>query len=531
MTDFLLGFLPGALARVVELGILALATTLVLVLFIRRFSARRTLTVQSWGKPVSETHVDGKSLADNLRQGLESIWRAHANEGGLTSSGEAAGLANPRRESEDLGSRAVSLLAENSPVGFLVGLSSRIWPALELEGEMVVGEERKLLCNARLKKGKSFFHAWQLPVPDGRDAARDLAEELGYRIVLDTARIGILDDSRSAGTGDWRAFRALTWAMERWNAPSFSLDDPAAVESVLGKLSEAIDLDPDYALAWLNRGVLQLLTFRNAETNRRAREDFLTAERLAREQADEAAKTRARVSRRVEGMAALGIARTLSQDRHRFGRPDPETVAPARQAAERAVTLLGRSPEALYALAFAWHCTETLEDIREGRRIYKEIIAREPRKHPAVHNNLGYILMVGGEHLRALGQEKEAEKWWRDAEREMRLTLRISDPQRRTTAFSHANLGNLLRLRGRFQEAEAEYRKSLAPDPQQSTYTNGLNELACLYQEMGRGKEAKEYHALALASTDDAGHQKKLRAAFDQAERGSSEPRGEDSGK
>lgn len=506
-----------AAAKVVQVLLLVLATLLVFVLLVRRFSTRRTLTVRSWGKPASETHLTGRALADLLRTHLETIWRAHANQGGLTSSGEAAALGNPRRESEDLGSRAVSLLAGNSPVGFLVGLSSRIWPALELEGEMVVGEDRKLHCTARLKRGRTFFHAWHLPVPEGPDALGAMAEELAYRIALDTARIGVLDGSRSTGTKDWRAFRALTRAMEVWNRPTFRPDDPKDEEKVAAGLTEAIELDPAYALALLNRGVLRLLTFRDAATNRRAREDFLEAERLAREQADAAARTRVRVSRRVEGLAALGIARTLSQDRHRFGRPDAETVGPARIAAERAVTLLGRSAEALYALAFAWHCTETLEDIREGRKIYEEIIAREPRKHPAVHNNLGYVLMVGGERLRALGQEKEAQRWWREAEREMRLTLRISDARRRTTAFSHANLGNLHRLRGRYQEAEEEYRKALAPDPERSTYTNGLNELACLYVEMGREADADKFHGLALASTEDPGHRVKLREAMDLA--------------
>ena len=517
MTDFLLGLLPGAVARVAELTLLALATALVLVLLARRFSARRTLTVRSWGEPASQTSSDGKALANHLRGHLERIWRAHANQGGLTSSGERASLGNPRRESEDLGSKAVSLLAGNSPVGFLVGLSSRIWPALELEGETVVGEDRKLLCCARLRKGKKFYHAWQRPVPEAKDSSEALAEELAYRIVLDTARIGVLDASQSAGTSNWQAFRALTRAMEIWNRPDFDLDDPEMVEAVAGTLSEAIEADPDYALAWLNRGVLRLLTFRDADTNRQAREDFLQAEALAREKADAEAQTRPVVSRRVEGMAALGLSRTLSQDRHRFGRPDEETVAPARSAAERAVTLLGRSPEALYALAFAWHCTETLGDIRVGREIYEEIIALEPRKHPAVHNNLGYILMVGGEHLRALGQEEEAERWWGEAEGEMRITLRISDTKRRTTPFTHANLGNLYRLRRSFAKAEGEYLEALTPDPETSTYTNGLNELACLYAEMGREEDAARYHELALRSAGDPDHEEKLRQAMSRA--------------
>ena len=96
----------------------------------------------------------------------------------------------------------------------------------------------------------------------------------------------------------------------------------------------------------------------------------------------------------------------------------------------------------------------------------------------------------------------------------MRLTLKISDPKRRTTPFSHANLGNLLRLRGEHEAAEEEYLKALAPDPERSTYTNGLNERACLYAQMGREGEAEKYHRLALRSTEDPGHREKLEGEY-----------------
>jgi tetratricopeptide (TPR) repeat protein len=195
-------------------------------------------------------------------------------------------------------------------------------------------------------------------------------------------------------------------------------------------------------------------------------------------------------------------------------------VAPARKAAEKAVTLLGRSPESLYALAFAWHCTETLEDIEIGKDVYDEILAREPKKHPAVYNNLGYILMVGGEKLRTAGRTREAERWWKEAEKHMRRTLALSDPNRRTTPFTHANLGNLHRLRGAYDLAEREYLQALGPEPEASKYTNGLNELACLYAEMGKREKADRYHELALRSADDPVQRKVLAEAMARASGG-----------
>lgn len=516
MLDFLVGFLPDALGALVKSALLLVASGLVVALLLRRFGSRKALFVRTFGRPAGNRPVEVGPLADDLRDRLRSIWEAHRSNEGLHAQGEATSLADPRRRGEDLGSRAVSLLASGSPLGFLVGLSARVWPVLEVEGEVVVGDGGRLVCCARLRRGDRFFHAWRVPVPgegasgEGAGGAAAVAEELAHRIVLDTARLGILDASRSAGTRSWRAFRALTRAMGIWTSDAFDAGDPAQVERVDAKLVEALEHDPGYALAHYDRGILHLLTFRDAATNARARGHLERARRLAREQAAAASREKVFVDRTVEGLAALGIARTYSQDRHRFGRTDPAVVDRAREAAGEAVALLDRSPASLYALAFAWHCTETLEDILRGRRLYEEIVRREPDRHPAVHNNLGYILMVGGERLRDRGREEEARAWWAEAEREMRRTLRISGPGRPTRRFSLANLGNLHRLRGRTDEAERAYLAALGPEPEASTYTDGLNELARLYAETGRRAEAERFHRLALASTDDDAHRAKL---------------------
>lgn len=514
MIDFLLVFLPSALATTIQWLVFTLATVLVAVLLVRRFTSRKTLSIRTWGKPPRESPMEPEALSDGLREGLERIWRAHESESALLSAGETAHFGEPKRESEDLGSRAVSLFADNSPVGFLLSLSSRIWPSLELEGELVEEEDQQIVCCARLKKGKTYYHAWQLPIPPEGMAPSELSMALAYRVVLDTARLGVLDQSTGVGTRSWRAFRALTEAMELWKDPAFDLDEDPRVEAVEAKLSQAIRLDPGYALAYLNRGTLRLLTFRSAESNRKAREDFQEARRLAGDAGGWETETGSLADARVAGLAAMGIARTFSQERHRFGNLDASAVDQSRRAAARAVALLDRSPEALYALAFAWHCTETLEDIEKGMGYYREITRHAEGRHPAVHNNLGYILMKGGELLNRQGKVEEAQEWWRQAEKEMRLTLEISDPKRRTTVFSRANLGYLYRLQGQYSRAETEYRKALAPNPETSRYTNGLNELACLYAEWNRRDEALKYHKLALESAMDPDHEEKLQREF-----------------
>lgn len=136
-----------------------------------------------------------------------------------------------------------------------------------------------------------------------------------------------------------------TEAMTLWNAPDFSPNDKVSVAAVEAKLEEPVTRDPSYSLAHCNRGTLLLTTFSHAATN--------------------------------------------DQARHRFGRLDPAIVERAREAAQEATNFLKESPESLYALAFAWHCTETLEDIMRGRAVYEKITDGEPKKYVAVHNNLG----------------------------------------------------------------------------------------------------------------------------------------------
>lgn len=436
---------------------------------------------------------------------------------------------DPRRAAEDLGSKAIRLIAGNSPLGFLVGLSSRIWPALELEGEIVVGDDWELVWGVRLKRGKRFFHAWQVEVSEDQAAIAAAADELAHRIAMDTARLGVLsqeaasrgrkgalgtvaDPHRSADTRNWRAFRALTEAMTLWNAPDFSPNDKASVAAVDAKLEEAVTRDPGYSLAHCNRGALLLTTFSDAATN--------------------------------------------DQARHRFGRLDPAIVERAREAAQEATNFLKESPESLYALAFAWHCTETLEDIMRGREVYEKIIDREPTEYVAVHNNLGFILLKGGEHLHEQGRESEAREWWREAEKQLRTTVEIEGRGRTRWEFAHANLGGLYRLQQRFVEGEKEYMIALGPEPEASTYTSGLNELARLYQDWAEALEdgtgtpptepdhdgaslnqhrqgigggsvdpypagveglrtrAQRFHELALATIDDEDHRRKLVADF-----------------
>lgn len=360
MLDFLIASLPGALESVVKWALLGSAAVLVLVLLIRRFSTRKALLVRTFGNPAREFHIEGKEIADALRRRLMDIRQVHSGEG-LKSAGESTKLGDPRRASENLSAKAISFVASKSTLGFLVGLSSKLWPTLELEGEVVVGEDESLICYSRLKRGGEYFHAWQLPAPERRAAVKECADELACRIVLDTARLGVLAQSekkrlgstgsgerpRSAGTRTWKAFRAMTEALRIWNSPDFEVTDDDQISRVDARLEEAIAHDDGYALAHYNRGTLHCLRFKNAATNAMARSHFERAYELTQEQATEASEGGRTVDYRIEGLAALGLARTYSQDRHRYGRLDEQTVAAARRWANEAIKAMGEVPPAL----------------------------------------------------------------------------------------------------------------------------------------------------------------------------------------
>jgi len=512
-----------------------LANVFVVILLIRAFRYRNALLIREVGESARKLDVSGRELASTLRTALERIWKAHKSEA-LSAAGESTNLADPRSVSEDLGSKALQFMAGNSPVGFLVDLSSYVWSTLELEGEVVVGEDWTNVWGVRLRRGNKYYHGWRTELSE--EGVDEAVEELAHRIAMDTGRLGVLQKGekkwgwrgrsgaerthrpRSTGTRNWRAFRALTEAMALWNHPDYSPTNEEDVAAVDAKLAEAIQHDPGYALALYNRGTLHLTTFSTPTANDRALQYFEKALAAATNQVRDASQVKVQVDHRVRGMAHLGIARSCSQAVHRYGRTDENLVKRAREAADEATIYLNQSHESLYAKAFAWHCTETYEDIRVGREVYEEIIEEAPRKYSSVHNNLGYILVKGGEHLMKRGQEKKARKWWKDAEEQLKITIELEGHTGRWE-FAYANLGDLYRLQGRFQDGEREYLKALAPDPRKSTYTNGLNELAVLYRDWGQETsdpekltKAKEFHDLALATTTDEGVREKLRAQF-----------------
>jgi tetratricopeptide (TPR) repeat protein len=81
--------------------------------------------------------------------------------------------------------------------------------------------------------------------------------------------------------------------------------------------------------------------------------------------------------------------------------------------------------------------------------------------------------------------------------------------------FVWANLGNLHRLRGEWDQAERCYLKALEITDQLGThYPQGHNELAQVLAEVGRAAEAAESHRRALEIADSPALRARFRAEY-----------------
>jgi len=449
----------------------------------RRVVFRNALFIRNFDETYPKTEFDGSIFASTLRIEFKKILSLHSDTA-LRSAGEVTALQNPRRLSENLGDKISMFLVSQSQVAFLLDFFLKIFPRLAMEGDGFSRDD-KIGCHSRIKRGNHVLNPpdpWQVEVdvPDDQ-ATLKLAKELACRAVIDTSRLNIFNDESNVGTTNWEAFDAHTEALTEWQSEDFDIDDDDDVQSVDSKLEESVGHDPDYTIAHYNRGTLLYLTFKDFNSNDLARGHFLEAVRSAGVAGDQT----------FEGLAWVGVSRCYSQDCHRFGSIDMEAVAGARDAATKSMSLLMRDDRSIYAMAFALHCTETLEDIREGRKHYEEIIQKAAGKYPVVHNNLGYILMVGGRLLQAKGKNGEAEEWWKGAKRHMDRTIKIDRPRSNLTKFARANLGNLHRMRREYKKAFDSYQKALDIDP---NYVEGHNELARLYFDVDDVAPALKHH-------------------------------------
>lgn len=520
LVSFLNSFLSEPWGQRLLDGALALSVLILAYLAVRRFLFRNNLYISNLSQPVRLENgkvITRAQLTNEVIREIRNILAAHPTKSGLDRGGEVTQLRLPQRLSENVGVNFEKIIEVALEINPLAKLTQKVvywlWPPLVAKIEMHRDNDT-IYCHGTLIRGKPLMTPiYVRKSVDETDLLTSLAEELVYRVVIDSVRRRRSRGLAYVGTENWKALKAHTEALREWQEPAFDLNVPQSIARVQKLLEESIEHDPNYAMAHYNLAVLIHSQFRNAEFNELARSNFQKAAVLAQNAGLGNPQAKTSGSQRVEGLAKVGISRCYSQDRHRFGNMDQKVVEEAREAAEEAMRLLKGDADALYALAFAWHCTEVLEDIKAGRALYEKIIRKEPKKYPTVHNNLGYILMTGGHLLEKEGKIKEAEEWYEAAQQQMNIVIETTGRDVPSLRFSYANRGNLNRLRHQYERAIQDYVLALDHDPENSKYTNGLNELACVYFDRNKNDDmvqAIKYHTLALNTTSDRNHHLRL---------------------
>jgi len=153
--------------------------------------------------------------------------------------------------------------------------------------------------------------------------------------------------------------------------------------------------------------------------------------------------------------------------------------------------------------------------LRDAERVYRELLARNPRS-VEVHNNLGHLLGTLGQHDEAAGHYLKAIQIKPDfIEAYLNLGNTLQSLNRHEEAISQyakaldikpdfadalLNIGNALQTLGRNAEAVAHYRKALTSRPD---YAEGHYHIAMALEKTGQIDEAVTHYERAIAIRPD----------------------------
>lgn len=518
LTEVLNSILPAPYSIYLSRAILLVAIMFAIYLVMRQFSYKNSIYITPFSIPDGEKSLDGLRVAEDLMYNIKKIQQIHSEEA-LTAVSYASSVGSLKHVNENIENNFIAVIkatiALDAYTNLLVFVFDKLTPHIELHGE-VSQQDNEIRCIVRLIKSKKQLTHWMLgEVASQSDALSKLLEKVSYQIVIDITNRKYVNKSFSVGTTSWQALKFHTDALNRWQSPVFHIERPENVEMVDKILGSCIECDQNYAMAYYNRGILNYLAHINITGNRRAKDYFKKAVIIINAENSQD-RVKIRRNKIIEGLAWIGLSRCYCQEWHRYGYRDIDIVNQARDAARRAIKLLGNNNiKALHALAFSWHCTEDLSDIEKGKEIYEKVTKKYPGKYAHFHNNLGYILMIGGQKLSAKGDQIKAKQWYSLAQYHMEKVIEIEKrSSTRLLDFAHANLGNLFRLRKDYQKSIDAYMEALRWDLENSTYTNGLNELSLVYCDMRDFKKALHLHRRSLQTTDDYNQQVLLVGRF-----------------
>jgi len=354
------------------------------------------------------------------------------------------------------------------------------------------------------------------PVPlDDRPLARPA--DVAPPSALEELAAHVLEALDPRDGAPWPARAHLARAIRRWTDAG-----PAAIAECRRELLAAARHDPlgpavNYAL-----GALAYNQYEEGPT-REAITYFAVAYSASR-----------RLDASLTGLSGLilsGIALIQAQLFHRFGEETPDVLATSRTAARMAVETaearrrrVGRFGSKLvrqaaiegfalakYAEAFAQHISNTRADAAAAIPLYEEAIhVLETAGLPVravLYNNLGFQhMVVAGRFERGADTESYGR-----ARAMFHKAVRVYPDLH----FVWANLGNMHRLLGEWEDAERCYRTALTIAERLGTaYPPGHNELAQVLVESGRDVEAARCHERALAQSGGPSLRARFRAEY-----------------
>lgn len=261
-------------------------------------------------------------------------------------------------------------------------------------------------------------------------------------------------------------------------------------EMAIERYRKGVAAEPDYHLARFNLATL-LYNRYTAADNDEAIENL----RVASAATDPV----------LRALALAQLSRAYCQQVHRYGHPREPWISQADEASAMAVQLAPAFEEIWLARAFA---RQLQGDLQEALAAYQRVVelpgesGEERRMKSFAENNAGYIYL---NHLGDLDQ----------AERHLQRALEFANYNKMT----FANLGELQKRRGRYQEALEAYRRALELDPR---YVNAVNETAMVYVAMAakdaadardkrgaRLRSAREWHERAVALVPEGQHRQR----------------------
>lgn len=154
------------------------------------------------------------------------------------------------------------------------------------------------------------------------------------------------------------------------------------------------------------------------------------------------------------------------------------------------------------------------EDFGRAKDCYKEALQIYP-KYAAAHNCLGYVLTGLGMTEEARGRLDEAEKLYREAEKENRATIELSTlyaGNHNNLGFALTRLGTILEIKGRhreaaslYEEAEKEHREAIKLKPE---YASAHRNLAYVLNTLKKYAEAENEfrHAIRMDPESSSTH-------------------------